>query len=156
MKSRDRVENSSPSNSTTSSLSSIIRFAPVSPLIGGLILAGMTIVAILGFTDIDSPVIHPFRWFGLLIFRSQLGLQILFGAAVLAHAIEACIAILWCLRDFTRPRVSNIELFLWAFQTFLFGGPSLMKLRETTQANSSSSSDSDSTRVPLSQTVDNH
>lgn len=67
------------------------------------------------------PMVH---YYSLIVFRNQFVLQLIFYAAVIAHAIEAGIAFVVS-RQLDHPLAERV---LWTLQTFYLGFPSLRLL----------------------------
>lgn len=86
------------------------------------------------------------HWFGYLVFRSKLGLQILWWVAFGLHVGEALIAGITC----HRRGVHGRNMYLWIAQTFILGFPSLGLLRSTTsRSRAPPTSRSNGTTTPL-------
>ena len=90
-----------------------------------LCVGGMTVTFIIAHSDGPIPALKPLEIIGLSIFGSRDNMKILFNLAVLAHLIEAQIAIYICLVEL---RLHSWPL--WAIQTMLLGYPSLGMLIE--------------------------
>ena len=90
-----------------------------------LCLGGMSATFIIANTDGPVPSLRPLEAIGLYIFGSIENLKILFNLAVLAHVIEAQIAVYICLVEL---RLQSWPI--WAIQTLLLGYPSLSLLLE--------------------------
>lgn len=103
-------------------------FRPAGLLWWFLINLGMGLLTIVAFDLVDTTnhwLMAPVYRLGILLFRSRLGLQIVFALAVLAHVIEAAMALyvaaaLGCTNT----------LWLWGLQTVILGYPSLRLLHD--------------------------
>jgi nucleoside-diphosphate-sugar epimerase len=105
------------------------RFAPL--VMWVLVVGGMAVTFILGYElypwndSFRTIVLNPLLRIGLLLFRSLLGLKVLFWTAVLAHILEAFLA----LQALQGNEYSNTWQ-LWFLQTLFLGYPSLKLIYE--------------------------
>ena len=91
-----------------------------------LINAGMILLALAAYTKVNGygNIVAYARVIGLFIFRSQANLDKLFKAAVVAHIIEARIALSACIYRHCSPSTT----ILYTFQTLILGYPSLKEI----------------------------
>merc|ERR1712146_48104 len=104
-----------------------------------LINAGMILLAMAAYTEVNGygNVVAHARDVGILIFRSEANLDKLFKAAVVAHIVEARIALSACVYR----QCSPFTTILYTFQTLILGFPSLKELLKQEKKNGKSLDD---------------
>jgi len=93
---------------------------------------GLTLLTIFTFVDpLPSAIswLWPLEWFSLVIFRTHIGLLVVWLAAIVAHLCEGMYAYILCRRGYR----DDITTTKWVIQTCILGYPSLILLMKQKQ-----------------------